>query len=67
MFFQSLNKIFNSEERKKFFQKNESKFEDKNFGHENGTINNMFFSKSEELNKKYTPEDNIFFERLSDF
>ena len=30
MFF--ANKIFNSEERKKFFQKNESKFEDKNFG-----------------------------------
>ena len=66
MFFQSLNIIFNSEERKKFFQKNESKFEDKNFGHESGTINNMFFSKSEELNKKYTPEDDIFFGRLSD-
>ena len=26
----------------------------------------MFFSKSEELNKKYTPEDDIFFRRLSD-
>ncbi len=66
MFFQSLNIIFNSEERKKFFQKNESKFEDKNFGHERRTKNNMFFSKSEELNKKYTPKDKIFFEKLSD-
>ena len=67
MFFQSLNIIFNSEERKKFFQKNESKFEDKNFGHERGTKNNMFFSKSEELNNKHLPRGyDIFFERLSD-
>ena len=71
MFFQSLNIIFNSEERKKFFQKNESKFEDENFGHESGTKNNMFFSKSEELNNKYLLKkgfsiNDIFFERLSD-
>jgi hypothetical protein len=46
---------FQFRRKKEIFLKKWIKFEDKNFGHESGTKNNMFFSKSEELNKKYTP------------